>query len=159
MNSHAASTGSRYLKAIVLAGVFSATLDLIFACTFHGLMSGVTPDRVFKSIASGWLGTDAFTGGVGTQALGIASHYGILIGAAALYCLAAVKMSWMDRYAFACGALFGVCIYAFMHLVVLPLSNAPHFKPTTIGTIADFSMHFLVIGPVIALTVRRYLRA
>src|ERR1700710_479617 len=99
MNSRAASTGSRYLKAIVLAGVLSATLDLIFACTFHGLMSGVTPDRVLKSIASGWLGMDALTGGIGTDALGFFSHYGILIGASALYCLAATKIPWMNRYA------------------------------------------------------------
>ncbi|MEP6484330.1 MAG: hypothetical protein ABJB01_07765 [Rudaea sp.] len=158
MSNHTAeSSGFRYVKAILCAGALAATFDLIFACTFHGIMSHVTPDRVLKSIASGWLGMDAFTGGIGTELLGFFSHYGILIGAAALYCLAAIKLPWMNRNALVCGAVFGVCIYAFMHLVVLPLSNAPHFKATVIGTTADFSMHVLVIGPTIALVIRRWL--
>jgi hypothetical protein len=131
---------------------------MIFACTFNGLRSGVSPERVMQSIASGWLGMDAFKGGTAAAALGFASHYGILIGAAALYYLVLARSRWMRDNALLCGALYGACIYAFMHLVVLPLSNAPQFKSSPVGVSADFAMHVLVIGPAIALSLRKFAR-
>jgi uncharacterized membrane protein YagU involved in acid resistance len=152
------SSVSRNVMAVLLAGVIAATLDMIFACTFNGLRSGVSPERVMQSIASGWLGMDAFKGGAGAAALGFVSHYGILIGAAVLYYFAAVRSRWMRNNALLCGALYGVCIYAFMHLVVLPLSNAPQFKSSPVGMSSDFAMHVLVIGPAIALSLRKFAR-
>ena len=157
-NAISRSTLSRSVVAILLAGVIAATCDMIFACTFNGLRSGVSPERVMQSIASGWLGRDAFDGGAATAALGFVSHYGILIVAAALYYVALVRSQWMRSNAVLCGALYGVCIYAFMHLVVLPLSNAPAFKSSYVGVSADFSMHVLVIGPAIALSLRKFAR-
>ncbi len=145
----------RALVAILVAGAIAASLDLVFACTFHGLRSGASPVRILKSIASGWFGTDAMAGGVGVAMIGFVSHYAILIVAAALYFAATRWMTWMNRHAYLYGALFGLCIYVFMNWVVLPLSNAPHFNGSTVGTVADLSMHVLVIGPTIAVALRR----
>lgn len=156
--SRSNSPMSRNVTAVLLAGVIAATLDMIFACTFNGLRSGVSPERVMQSIASGWLGMDSFNGGAATAALGFVSHYGILIVAAALYFVVLARSQWMRNNALLCGALYGVCIYAFMHLVVLPLSNAPQFKSSWVGMSADFSMHVLVIGPAIALSLRKFAR-
>lgn len=160
MNANAIprSQASRNVTAILLAGIIAATCDMIFACTFNGLRSGVSPERVMQSIASGWLGMDSFQGGAATAALGFVSHYGILIVAAALYYIALVRSQWMRANVVLSGALFGVCIYAFMHLVVLPLSNAPQFKSSWVGMCSDFAMHVLVIGPAIALSLRKFAR-
>lgn len=158
-NAISSSSASRNAMAILLAGVIAATCDMIFACTFNGLRSGVSPERVMQFIASGWIGYDAAKeGGAATAALGFVSHYGILIAAAALYFLALARSQWMRSNPVLCGALYGVCIYAFMHLVVLPLSNAPALKPNWVGMSADFSMHVLVIGPAIALSLRKFAR-
>lgn len=160
MNANAISRAPalRNVTAILLAGIIAATCDMIFACTFNGLRSGVSPERVMQSIASGWLGRGAFDGGATTAALGFVSHYGILIIAAALYYVALVRSQWMRSNVVLCGALYGVCIYAFMHLVVLPLSNAPPFKSSWVGMCSDFAMHVLVIGPAIALSLRKFAR-
>ena len=160
MNADVVSTSSvaRNARAILFAGVIAGSLDLAFAFSFHGLVSGVSPLRILQTIATGWLGMDAFKGGAAAAALGLVSHYGILIGAAALYFVALSRLRWMRGNAVLCGALFGVCIYAFMHVVVLPLSNAPPFRPSLLGTSADFAMHVLVLGPAIALTLRRFAR-
>ena len=161
MNAHAIprSSASRNAVAILLAGVIAATCDMIFACTFNGLRSGVSPEGVMQFIASGWIGYDAAkAGGVATAALGFVSHYAILIVAAALYFVPLARSQWMRSNPVLCGALYGVCIYAFMHLVVLPLSNAPALKPNWVGMSADFSMHVLVIGPAIALSLRKFAR-
>ncbi len=158
MNAMYRSPVARNVTAVLLAGALAATFDMIFACTFNGLRSGVTPERVMQSIASGWLGMDAFKGGAATAALGFVSHYFIVIVAAAMYFFALARSQWMRNNAVLCGALYGVCIYAFMHLVVLPLSNAPAFKSSWVGMSADFSMHVLVIGPTIALMLRKFAR-
>jgi hypothetical protein len=150
------SKAGRYAIAVLLAGIISGSLDLTFAFTFHGLRSGVSPIRVLQSIASGWLGNDAFQDGTFAPILGFFSHYGILIGASALYLIAMLRLRWMTAHAYLYGMAFGVLIYAFMHLVVLPLSNAPHFKATVVGTTCDFAMHLLVIGPAIALSLKRF---
>ena len=147
---------ARYLGAILLAGLIAGSFDLTFAFTFHWVMSGATPIRILQTIATGWLGLDALKDGLLAAALGFVSHYGILIGASALYLIAMLRMRWMIAHAYFSGAAYGVMIYAFMHLVVLPLSNAPHFKPTVLGTACDFSMHVLVIGPAIALSLKRF---
>ena len=52
--------------------------------------------------------------------------------------------------------VFGVGIYCTMNYIVLPLSNAPHFKAALPGALSDFAMHVLVLGPAIALVVRRF---
>ena len=158
-NAISRSPASRSLTAILLAGAIAATCDMIFACTFNGIRSGVSPERVMQFIASGWVGLDAArAGGLATAALGFISHYGILIVAAALYFVPLTRSQWMRSNPVVAGALYGVCIYAFMHLVVLPLSNAPALKPNWVGMSADFSMHVLVIGPAIALALRKFAR-
>lgn len=147
---------ARYLTAILLAGLIAGSLDLTFAFTFYGLMSGATPIRILQTIASGWLGHDAVNDGLPAAALGFVSHYGILFGAATLYLIAMLRLRWMTAHAYLYGIAYGMMIYAFMHLVVLPLSNAPHFNPTVLSAAADFSMHVLMIGPAIALTLKRF---
>jgi hypothetical protein len=162
MNSYAVplpSNRSRNVAAILLAAIIAGSLDLTFAFTFHGIMSHVWPTRILLSIATGWFGANAMQGGAGIAAIGFFSHYGILLGAAAIYFCATRVMPWMMRHAYLYGVVFGVCIYGVMHLVVLPLSNAPAFKGTTVGTVADFAMHALVIGPAIALTLKRFSRS
>jgi uncharacterized membrane protein YagU involved in acid resistance len=159
MNAIAGSSASRNLVAVLIAGVIAATCDMIFACTFNGLRSGVPPERVMQFIASGWIGYDAAkAGGAATAALGFVSHYGILIVAAGLYFLALARSPWMQRNAALCGVLYGVCIYAFMHLVVLPLSNAPKLSSNPVSMGSDFAMHVIVIGPAIALSLRKFAR-
>ena len=146
----------RYLIAILLAGIISGSLDLTFAFTFHGLRSGIGPIRILQSIASGWLGTDSFQDGIPAAILGFFSHYGILTVAAALYLIAMLRMRWMTAHAYLYGMAYGVAIYLTMNYIVLPLSNAPHFKPTVLGTTCDFTMHVLVLGPAIALSLKRF---
>jgi hypothetical protein len=143
MNTSVATSSNttRYLTAILLAGIISGSLDLTFAFTFHGLRSGIGPIRILQSIASGWLGTDSFQDG---------------IPAAALYLIAMLRMRWMTAHAYLYGMAYGVAIYLVMNFVVLPLSNAPHFKATVLGTTCDLSMHVLVIGPAIALSLKRF---
>jgi uncharacterized membrane protein YagU involved in acid resistance len=154
---HSASLSSRgFLAPILAGGILAGAIDLTFACTYNGLMNGTPPLRILQAIASGWLGMDAFQNVYPAAVIGFLSHFGILIVAAAMYYAASRRLLVLREHAYLSGIAFGIAIYATMHLIVLPLSAAPPFKPSWIGRISDFSVHMLLLGPAIALVVRHF---
>ncbi len=56
------------------------------------------------------------------------------------------------------GLIYGAPVYAFMHLVVLPLSAAPHGHRAFIYKLCEFIEHWFCVGLPIALSVRHYSR-
>jgi len=74
----------RPVRAVVFAGLLAGVLDLTAAFAFSALR-GVRPVRVLKFIASGLLGPAAYQGGALTAALGLALHFVIALGGAAVY--------------------------------------------------------------------------
>jgi hypothetical protein len=148
---------SRPAAAILVGGLLGGGFDLAFALIFYGLR-GVAPMRVMQSIASGLLGMESFRGGWPTAILGVGCHFVIALGAATVFYLASRRLRFMTDRAVISGTLFGACIYFFMHLVVLPLSAAPKFKHTAVSVVSDFAVHLFLIGPSIALAMRRYAR-
>lgn len=143
------------LRAILAGGLIAAAIDLAYALGFHGLR-GIKLISIPQSIASGLLGRDAYSGGTATAALGVALHCFILLVAAAIYYAASRRLPWLRTRVLAGGAAYGLAIYLFMHAVVLPLSAAPKFNSTSLGTASDLLVHVLLLGPVIALAVRRW---
>jgi hypothetical protein len=117
----------------------------------------VTPVRVLHSIASGVLGADAYRGGARTAALGVALHFVIAFGAAAVYYAASRRLRFLVRRPVVSGLLYGVAVYLFMNLVVLPLSAIPFkvsYAPAVFAT--GLVVHMLCVGLPIALAVRRF---
>jgi uncharacterized membrane protein YagU involved in acid resistance len=153
------SISRQWIAPVVCGGVLAGAIDLTFACTFHGLVNGVAPIRILQAIASGLLGRDAFEMGYPSAAIGFAAHFLILIVAAGMFYAASRRLAVLRERAYASGMVFGIAIYLTMNFIVLPLSRAPHFKATTIGTLSDFAVHVLLLGPAIALTVRHFERA
>ena len=117
-------TGRVFWLAVLAGGFVAGVLDIVYAFVSAG-MSGRTPVRVLQAVASGWLGRAAFTGGVPAAMLGLASHMGISIAAAAIFGLAFRGTPWMRARWIASGVAFGVLVYLFMNFVVIPLSAAP----------------------------------
>ncbi|HVT31946.1 MAG TPA: hypothetical protein VHE32_04840 [Rhodanobacteraceae bacterium] len=137
-------------------GLLAGSIDLVFACSFHNIAHGVPPRRVLQAIGSGIFGNASFEMGYASAAAGFVAHYVILIVAAAIYFFASRRLAFLRRHAYLGGMAFGLAIYCTMNYVVLPLSAAPHFKSTTVGALSDFAVHVLLLGPAIALVVRRF---
>ncbi|TDR41533.1 hypothetical protein DFR29_11014 [Tahibacter aquaticus] len=147
------------LRTIFLAGTVSATIDIVYACSFHYFNSGTSPLRILQAIASGILGPAAFDGGNASAALGLAAHYFILIVAAGLYYAVSQRLPLLLDRAYACGLLFGGGIWLTMNYIVLPLSAAPAFKGgSALGFWSNLAVHVLLLGPAIALVLRRHRR-
>ena len=143
-------TGRRFALAALAGGLLAGVLDIVYAFIWLGA-SGRTPVFVLQSVASGWLGRAAFSGGLGAAALGLASHLGISVAAAAAYGAAVRGSSAIRAHWIVGGIAFGVLTYLFMNFVVIPLSAAP-FGPSWAprAFIQGFVSHALVFGLPIA---------
>jgi hypothetical protein len=142
------------IPAILAGGLTAATCDFIAAMLIYHLPA-VT---VGKAVARGWFGGEkAMAGGLDVAAIGVISHYAILLVAAAIFVLASLRFPILRRRAVIAGVLFGLCIYVVMHFVVLPLSAAGPGNPKGIQLAEELAGHMLVIGLPIALWARKFL--
>jgi uncharacterized membrane protein YhaH (DUF805 family) len=112
--------------------------------------------RVFQGIASGLIGRSSFQGGIGTALLGVALHFVVATGAATVYYFASRSLPVLIDRALICGIAFGALVHLFMTFVTIPLSAIGRrpFVPPSFVLYLLISM--VVVGPSIALTVRRF---
>jgi hypothetical protein len=151
MNSHSA----RATRLIVLAGAAGATCDIVYAFLYYG-WKGASLERILQTVASGWLGKASFDGGWTSAALGLASHYAIVIVAAALFWAVARRWAWLRDEPIAAGLVYGLCIYGFMNFVVLPLSAYPYpLRFPLLTTATGLLVHMAGVGLSISLITRR----
>jgi hypothetical protein len=146
------ATSSAY-RAILLAGSVSGVLDITAAFVTAG-MRGIRPTRVLQYIASGVLGPDAFNGGFPVASLGMGLHFLIAFGASAAYYAASRKLGFLTGQAIAWGLPYGIAVYLFMNLVVLPLSAVSKPRYTVASVVTGLFIHMLCIGLPISMSIR-----
>jgi len=148
---------ARNLSAVLLGGSIAGSLDIIFAISFAAY-NGATPVRLLQTIASGLLGTAAFTGGVPVAALGLALHFVMSFLWAGAFLLLAKRVPGLTLHPLVSGILFGALVFLAMRLIVLPLSAFPYpitFKP--LASALDLLSHTLLFGVPIAWAIRNAL--
>lgn len=150
-------SASAIARAAFLGGAVAGTLDILGAMTLTAL-HGETPLRAVRSVASGWVGQDAHTGGAAMVLLGFATHFGIATAMATAYAIAATRLAWLTRRAAIAGPLYGLAMYGLMYFVVLPLrwpGFAPSFALDRLG--GQLFCHVFFVGIPIAFAARSQL--
>lgn len=140
--------------AVLVGGLAGGALDILFAISFAAY-NGTPAPRLLQSVASGLLGTGAYTGGGLSAALGLLLHFAMAIAFAGIFVLVSRHLPLLIRHPFIFGGLFGVGVFVFMRLVVLPWSAFPHpviFRP--LATTLDLLSHIFLFGFPIALAAR-----
>jgi uncharacterized membrane protein YagU involved in acid resistance len=85
--------------------------------------------------------------------IGAFLHYFIATTVVAVYFLASRKIAALNRLPILTGAIYGVLVYLFMNLVVLPLAGMkPQYTPFSV--INQLFCHIVVIGIVTGLFAR-----
>jgi hypothetical protein len=149
---------ARAFDTIILGGLTAGVLDILDAFVVTALNGG-TPLRVLHSIASGVLGRAAYEGGLPAGALGLALHFFIATSAATVYYLASLKLPVLLRRPVVCGLIFGLCVWAFMYHVVLPITfGRPYVVPALPNLLNQLGIHALGVGLPIALFASRSAR-
>jgi hypothetical protein len=147
------SSRSRALPAIAVGGFIVGVLDLLYAIVVY---SPKQPILIPQTIAAGVLGPKSYDGGIRTAILGVFLHFVIAFGAATIYYLASRKLPYLVDDAFVCGLVYGALVFSFTHVIIVPLSNAPHGNMPTLYRIAEFVWHWFGVGLPISFSVRHY---
>jgi len=147
LSRNAAGRGT-LLRAFLIGGAVAGTLDISSAVLLAGM-------RVFPVIAGGLLGRN-LPQTVWVNLLGITLHYVIAFTGAAVFCLASRKLTFLTRHWLVCGLTYGMQVYLFMNLVVLPLSAYHRTGPFVYHTLVrDMLILMFVYGLPLAFMVHR----
>jgi hypothetical protein len=142
---------------ILWGGLLCGILDITAAIVTAQLRGGAGPVRILQSIASGVLRANAYKGGFGTAALGLAIHFLIAYTAATVYYLLSRKLRFLIEHPLVCGPLYGIAVFAFMRLIVFPLASLPKITSLPVSQILiGLTIHMLFVGLPISLTIGRY---
>ena len=144
---------------LFLAAAVAGSLDLLYAFAFWGAQ-GLPPVRILQSIASGWLGREAYSVGAPAAVLGALSHYGIvLVMAWTCYRVARIwpALAWRP---WLFGPLYGAALYLAMTYVVVPLSAAGNgqWPAWQWSQLAHLAAHMALVGTPCAFAAASALR-
>jgi hypothetical protein len=144
-------------ETVVVAGLLAGTLDISATSTLFTLQ-GLSVERLWQGIASGALGSSAFSRGKKTAALGLFFHFMIALTVAAVYYVLSRRVPILIARPFACGAVYGAVVHVVMSRMVLPLSAAPKRVFSAKAFLIQLVIHICFIGLPIALIVSRFSR-
>ncbi len=145
------------IPGILLGGISCAILDGA-ASTIQFALRGVNPSRVWQGVASGLLGPESFRHGTRSAVLGLLCHFLIAMVAAMVFSLAIRYLPSLVRHYLLSGALYGVIVFLFMNLVVIPLSAMPKRPLTLSGVMTQVLIHIFCVGLPISLAASRFWR-
>jgi hypothetical protein len=143
------------LTGAAIAGVLDATFAVIVDVVILRAFSLL---GVLQWIASGAIGSAAFSGGIATAALGVVIHFALAAFFATAYGIASLRIGALRDHAVAFGLLYGAAIWIVMDLIVLPNSGVPKAAFEPLVFTAFLLDHALFVGLPIALAIRRYTR-
>ena len=108
------------------------------------LVTGIVP--IYQFVASGLLGKEAFSGGLGSAGLGLAIHFLIAFAAAGVYTVAARRWKLLIQKWPVCSLTYGVLVYLVMNYAIIPLSRiepSPFSLPLFLNGVFG---HALLVG-------------
>ena len=137
---------------ILLTGLLAGTLDAIAAIVVYKAKAA----SMFKFIASGAFGKEAFTGGDGMIGVGVLFHFLIALSWTILYFVFHSRLGLAKQNIFIVIVAYGIFIWLVMNLVVLPSSNIPQRPIDAAGAIKGIVILILTVALPIVLAARRY---
>jgi len=134
---------NRFLKAVLLTGLFVGTTDLVSAYISQWIKTGKFAEKMLNYIAGGALGLEnSIPGGNGVALLGLFFHYFISCSFTLLFFLLLPRVKFLAFNKYLIGMLYAVFVDVVMALVILPLSRLP----TGPFSVAHSFVNWVVLG-------------
>lgn len=144
-------------NVISWTALLTGVLDITSAIVKYYIEKGTGPTPIFKYIASGVFGKDAFSGGTLMIIWGIVFHFIIAFSFTVFLFLLYPKVSAWIKNKFIIAVIYGFFIWTIMNLVVLPLSLVPQPKSFDIAQAGIAALILIcMIGLPVALIADRY---
>lgn len=158
MNENPALNQKSFLKIILLTTLIAGTLDILSAIVNTYFRTGKGPEIIFKFIASGVFGDDAFSGGAFIVTAGIFFHYFIAFSWTLIFFILYPKINLPSKYKIIAGLCYGIIVWLIMNLIIVPLSRTPETTFTFKGVLLGALFLMFFIGLPISLMYHRYHR-
>ena len=138
---------------ILITGVFTGTLDILFAFIMNYHVPAAT---ILKFIASGLFGSAAF--GPGTEMMydGLFLHFFIAFFWTIIFFLFHSKLLNILKFKFILILITGLVIWVVMNLIVIPLSKIPPQQFHFMNVIEDIAALTLAYGLPITLIANKF---
>ena len=149
-------TGTKsFTTSLLTAGFIVGLLDALAASISAYIPRGITPDKVWRFVASGVFGKEASEGGTPMVIMGLCFHFIIAYGWTTLFFLAYPRIKLLSENKYLVGMVYGIFVLLSMNLVVVPLSNVPNPNPGTVQ-VQQLLIHMFLVGLPISLMANRY---
>lgn len=110
-------------KSIFTTALIAGTCDITASCLNAYRVSGMTPDRLLKYVASGAFGKSAYSGGYDMLTWGLLFHFIIAFSCTVCYFLLYPKLPFLERSLWLNAVLIGMVAWCVTNLIVIPLSQ------------------------------------
>lgn len=110
-------------KAILKTTLIAGTLDISAAFIQNYFVNDVIPSRVLQYIASGILGNAAYSGGMGTMAIGLLAHYMIAFSCTACFFWVYPKWRVFKQSILFNSVLIALIAWVITTQIIVPLSK------------------------------------
>ncbi len=131
-------------STILKAGLLVGTLDILSAVIYVTIRSGsFVPFNICKFVASGIFGKNAATGGTLMIIAGLVLHYIIAFAFTIFFFWLYPKIKFLSKNKILTGVIYGILIWTFMNVIVVPLSNVA-YRPFNV-TNAAINMIILIV--------------
>ena len=141
------------LKAVGWSTLAVGLLDATDGVAFFGLTAGLNPIQVLQFIASGALGTAAYSGGLASAAAGLGLHFFIAAVVAGVFTLLYQALPSVRRAWWAFGLVYGAAVWLVMNLLVVPHSAIGPSPLSTLAVVHGVVGHALFVGLAAAWTL------
>jgi uncharacterized membrane protein YagU involved in acid resistance len=116
-------TTSSLLSVILFTGLLAGLMDGLAAIIQYTLNGGKNPANIFKYIASGVFGKEAFTKGTSMVVWGVFFHLLIAMLFTAFFFLIYPKIKWLGENKILAAILYGLFVWVVMNQLVVPMSQ------------------------------------
>jgi hypothetical protein len=148
---------NRFLKAVLLTGLFVGTTDLVSAYITQWIKTGKYAEKMLNYIAGGALGLEtSIPGGNGAALLGLFFHYFISFSFTLLFFLLLPRVKFLAFNKYLMGMLYAVFVNVVMGLVILPLSRLPTGPFSVANSIVGWITLGVLFGVPIAYNAYKY---
>lgn len=147
---------ARDYRAILWGGLGAGVLDIMAAIINTRIRTGRGPLWVFQSVASALLGTNSYTGGIASAALGGAIHFFNAFVICTIFFLASRKLPFLVKNWIVSGLLYGVGAYFVMYGIVLRLTFHRNFLTPFSSIMLGVAIHMFCVGLPISFAVHRF---
>jgi hypothetical protein len=150
------SAVNKSVRTILWAGLVAGTLDALGATIVFMLRGGKDPAGIWKFVASGIFGKEAFAGGSGMVVWGLVFHFCIAITWAIIFFQLYPTLRRLISNPVVLGLLYGIVVWLVMNLGVLPLSNVTTQPFRLSGVLIGMGVLVVCIGLPISLITHKY---